>query len=99
MINERIRQLRLARKLSQIELANAINVTKQCISNWENAYIQPPVDMVMRLARYFDVTTDYLLGITNEDAISVSGLSEQEITHIKLLIADLRESKKINPSQ
>ena len=94
MLNERIRQLRLARNLSQVELASALNVSKQCVSNWENDNIQPSVEMVVKLARYFEVTTDFLLGISDEETISIGGLSEQEVAHIKLLIGDLRKKAK-----
>ena len=62
-LNENIRQLRLARNLSQVDLAKALGVTKQSISNWENNNIQPSIDMLIRLAQFFSVSTDYLLGL------------------------------------
>ena len=61
MLNERIRELRRAFGLSQAELAGAMNVSKQCVSNWENDNVQPSIDMLVKLADYFRVTTDYLL--------------------------------------
>ena len=63
MLNQRIRELRLARKMSQVELAKALYVTKQSVSNWENDNIQPSVEMLMKLAKVFSVSTDYLLGM------------------------------------
>lgn len=45
-LNENIRQLRMARNLSQVDLAKALGVTKQSISNWENNNIQPSIDML-----------------------------------------------------
>ena len=41
MLNERIRQLREARGMTQVELARQLSVTKQSVSNWENNNIQP----------------------------------------------------------
>lgn len=90
MLNETIRKLRLACKISQVELASALNVSKQCVSNWENDNIQPSVEMLVKVARYFQVTTDYLLGLTSEKTISVDGLTEEQIVHIQLLVEDLR---------
>ena len=58
MLHQQIRALRLARKMSQVELARALGVTKQSISNWENDNIQPSVEMLVRLAAVFSVSTD-----------------------------------------
>lgn len=41
MLNQQIRLMRLSRKMSQVELAKELNVTKQSVSNWENDNIQP----------------------------------------------------------
>ncbi|MDE6374027.1 MAG: helix-turn-helix domain-containing protein [Clostridia bacterium] len=79
------------RSINQVELANALGVSKQCISNWENDNIQPSVEMLIKLADYFDVSTDYLLGLDGKKQISVDGLTEQQIAHIALLIQDLRK--------
>ncbi|MDE6676686.1 MAG: helix-turn-helix transcriptional regulator [Clostridia bacterium] len=91
MLNENIKKLRMAQGISQVELAKKLNVSKQCVSNWENDYIQPSVEMLIKLANYFNVTTDYLLDLQTNNQISVEGLSEKEIAHIKFLIQDLRK--------
>lgn len=89
-LNENIKKLRLAAKLSQVELAKQLHVSKQCVSNWENDNIQPSVDMLVKLAAVFKVSCDVLLGLKNDSVISVEGLGEEEIAHIRLLIDDLR---------
>lgn len=90
MLNENIKKLRTLRSISQVQLANALNVSKQCVSNWENDNIQPSIEMLVKIAIYFDVSTDYLLDLGNQNAISVDGLTELEIEHLKLLVKDLR---------
>lgn len=90
MLNENIKKLRLLRSINQVELARELNVSKQCVSNWENDNIQPSVEMLIKIAKYFDVSTDYLLDLDNKRTISVDGLTEKEIEHIKLLVKDLR---------
>lgn len=90
MLNENIKKLRLARGISQVELANQLNVSKQCVSNWENDNIQPSVEMLVKLARFFGVSTDYLLDINTQASIIVDGLTECEIAHLKLIIEDLK---------
>ena len=89
MLNDRIKELRKAFGISQVELAKALNVSKQCVSNWENDNVLPSIDMLVKLAKYFNVTTDYLLCLEEKDMVDLSGLSEGERAHIKLLIKDL----------
>ena len=89
MINERIKQLRQARNITQVELANGLGVSKQCVSNWENDYIQPSIEMLIKLAEYFKVSTDYLLGIDNNLTINVHGLTDREVAHIRMIVDDL----------
>lgn len=91
MLNDRIKELRKVFGVSQVELAKALNVSKQCVSNWENDNVLPSIDMLVKLAKYFNVTTDYLLCLEEKDMVDLSGLSEGERAHIKLLIKDLME--------
>ena len=91
MLSKRIHELRGALGWSQVELARFLNVSKQTVSNWENDNIQPSIDMLVRLAGVFGVTTDYLLGLEDVPRLDVSGLSDQAVAHLSLLIADLRK--------
>lgn len=63
MLNEQIRELRNIRGISQIQLANKLGVTKQSVSNWENDNILPSIEMLVKIANFFEVSTDYLLGL------------------------------------
>lgn len=93
MLNEKIRELRTAHGISQVILAKRLGVTKQCVSNWENDNIQPSIEMLIKLAKEFSVSTDYLLGLSREEMIDAEGLTEEEIAHIRLLISDLKKRK------
>lgn len=92
-LNENIRRLRMARNISQVELAKALGVTKQSISNWENNNIQPSIDMLIRICDYFRVTTDYMLGLEEKNYIEISGLTDYELAHITAIIDDIRKQK------
>lgn len=92
-LNENIRRLRMARNISQVELAKALGVTKQSISNWENNNIQPSIDMLIRIYDYFRVTTDYMLGLEERNYIEISGLTDYELAHITAIIDDIRKQK------
>lgn len=89
MLNERIKELRKSYKISQVELARQLGVSKQCVSNWENDNVQPSVEMLVQIARFFKVSTDYLLDLDPKDMIDVTGLTELQKAHIKLIVKDL----------
>lgn len=93
MLNQRIRELRLAKNISQVKLAELLGVTKQSVSNWENDNIQPSIEILIKLAKIFDVSTDYLLALEDSRSIDVSDLSPEEIAHIQLIIEDIRKFK------
>ena len=61
MIGEQLRTLRTANKMTQKELAGELSVAFQTIINWENNSIDPSVNMILRIAEYFNCSTDYLL--------------------------------------
>ncbi len=92
MLRERILELRIAHGYTQVTLAKKLGVSKQAVSNWENDNIQPSIEMLVRLADTFGVTTDYLLGRETEVRLNVEGLPEAVIAHIALLIEDLRST-------
>lgn len=61
MIGEKIKELRLEHDLTQEELAKEIYVTRNAISKWENNKGFPNLDSLKLLAKYFDVSLDYLI--------------------------------------
>lgn len=90
MLGENIRRLRQERGLNQEELGRRVGASKQSVSNWENGNIAPSIDLLIRLADFFGVSTDYLLGRQSQRTLDVEGLSDIQATHIQLLIDDLR---------
>lgn len=59
---EVLRYLRKQKKLSQLDLAKIFNVAQNTVSQWENGERKPDLDILVKLAQFFNVTTDYLLG-------------------------------------
>lgn len=62
-LGEKIKSLRLEKELTQVELAQALGVSKGIISIWENNINEPKATYIKRLALFFGVSADYLLGI------------------------------------
>lgn len=91
MLSEKIREIRIAKKISQVELAKMLGVTKQSVSNWENDNIQPSVEMLSKIADVLCVTTDYLLGRDNRRYLEVTGVSEEAIQNLQELIEHIKK--------
>ncbi|MBR2375867.1 MAG: helix-turn-helix transcriptional regulator [Clostridia bacterium] len=89
-LNENIKYLRTQSGMNQVEFAKKMSVTKQCVSNWENDNVLPSIEMLVRIAKFFNVSTDYLLGIEAKETIDVQGLTADEISHIRLLVSDIK---------
>jgi repressor LexA len=67
---DRLRELRSGIDLTQEELGKRFNVIKQTISSWENGNSRPDIDMALDLAKFFGVSTDYLLGLKSTESTS-----------------------------
>lgn len=91
MLNENIKRLRMARGLNQVEFARVMGVSKQCVSNWENDNVMPSIEMLIKIADFFNVTTDYILGRNERTYIDVTGLSDEQISHISLIVSDISQ--------
>ncbi len=62
MLGNNIKELRKSKRMTQKDLALAMNVSQQTVGAWETERAIPGADTLSELADYFDVTTDYLLG-------------------------------------
>jgi len=65
LIGERLYDLRKDRGLSQDELGEILNINKHSISSYERGRSEPPDEIKIILAKYFNVSVDYLLGLTD----------------------------------
>lgn len=85
MIGEQLRTLRTANRMTQKELAGELSVAFQTISNWENNSIDPSVNMILRIAEYFNCSTDYLLKGDEASVRYIDTSSLTEYQHAQLL--------------
>ena len=61
--SQNLKLLRLEKNLGQVELAQKLGVSKGIISLWENGQREPTMQYIIKIALFFDVSADYLLGI------------------------------------
>ncbi|MBE6699243.1 MAG: helix-turn-helix transcriptional regulator [Ruminococcaceae bacterium] len=89
-----LKKLRLQENLTQQELANRLGVTKSVVSYYELQERYPSPEILTKLASVFHVTTDYLLGLEQTEAVDLAGLDEEDIITVKRLISSLRAKNK-----
>ena len=90
MIADTIRELRLARNWTQAELARRLGITRNGVNAWEQGLSTPSLASVIELSKVFSVSSDYLLGLTELDTISVAGLSSHDVALITELVSSLQ---------
>ena len=83
---DRLRELRLSKEKTQREIADFLKMTPKMVSFYENDERFPPHDVLIKLANYFEVSTDYLLGLTDDPTPQKlqSILMEEKSTYGKL---------------
>jgi len=64
LFKEKLKELRVYHNLSQKELAEQLEVSQRSISSWETGFRQPDFETLEKISKFFNVTTDYLLGIS-----------------------------------
>lgn len=65
ILHERLKQERLSRGYTQKQVATALGVTYNAISQYESGTREPSIDLLIKLCKFFDVSADYLIGLDN----------------------------------
>lgn len=65
VVAERLKELLEAEKLSQYALAKHLGISPSTVCNWLNGKKEPSIESLWKLADYFDVSVDYLIGRKN----------------------------------
>ena len=92
---KRLKTLRIESGLTQQQVADRIWVNKASISSYELSTRLPSYEVLIKLSKLFNVSTDYLLGIENKEKansiVDVSGLTEKQIVLLQKLIDELKQ--------
>ncbi len=86
-----LKTLRLKENYTQAQLAQKLGITKSVISAYETGIRLPSYDILIHIAKIFNVSTDYLLGLENKREIDLSGLTNDEITALLALIKAMKK--------
>lgn len=95
MVNlcHKIKQVRMDKRMTQLQLAEQLGVTKSMVSAYETATRHPSYEVLVKIAQIFNVSTDYLLGLCGHATIDVSGLSERQMEILLGLVEEFRKEK------
>ena len=82
-IGERLRDIRKDNKFTQAELAELIGTSRATVNSWEMGLALPSTQFLIRLARLYRVSTDYLLGLETSELVDITHLkaSDKEIIY------------------
>ena len=87
-----LKTLRLRKNMTRAQLANKLGLTKSVISAYETGLRLPSYDILIHIARIYNVSTDYLLGIEKKQEIDLSGLSQEETNALLNLINAMKRN-------
>lgn len=89
----RLKDLRKEKNLKQKEVAELVNKTIPCVCDWENGKKEPSIEDLIKLANFFEVTVDYLIG-RSSDADLATTYSNLTLYESNLLAVVARLSKE-----
>ena len=90
-MGDKLKSLRIEKKLTQKQIADRIGLAISAVSSYESGTRYPSYDVLVKLARIFHVSTDYLLGMSDTRSIDVTGLNDAEIALVSQLVEMLRQ--------
>lgn len=90
-LGDKLKELRLNKSLTQVQVASRIGISKSRVSSYEMNTNEPSLDILIKLATLYNVSIDSLLGFEKRSYIDVTGLSPKQITIIQSIIESYRE--------
>ncbi len=97
---ERLKQLREEKELRQGDIAKVLNITASAYGFYEQKRIEPNIEVLNKLASFYDVSVDYILGRTDirnmreVTGLNLEELSRQDIEYVKIIVRAFREKQK-----
>ena len=101
MVAEKIKFLREENNMTQADLSKILGITRSSVNAWEMGISVPSTQYIVELANIFRVSTDYLLGVNLNSAISTAGLNDEDVKLLYGIIGHLKNKnmrkEKNNP--
>lgn len=81
MLGKKIKELRNEKGITQEQLAKELNVTRSAVGLWEVDNTDPDIKNIIAIAKYFDVTTDFLFGLEDETGRKIYNIRNNVINN------------------
>jgi len=92
-LGDRIKHLRISMGLTQMQMSERLHISKSMASSYETGIRLPSYEVLIKFAKLFGVTTDYLLGFNMAKTIDVTGLSDSQVEIIIRMVTELKKIK------
>lgn len=93
-LGERIKHLRKSKNLTQEHFAEIIGVSRTAVAKWENGYAEPTLQNIVRISEIFDVSSDYLLGISVVHRNMFDSLSDEAAHALNKFIFEILKTEE-----
>ena len=93
-IGRRLKRLRKSEGLSQDAVSDLIYVSRETIRDWENDVYRPTCDSLIALAKYYQVSVDYILGVSDAQSMRLDRLTNDEAKAITLLVQVMEKANQ-----
>ena len=91
---DRLKNLRESSGLTQSDIARSFGISRSSVNSWEMGLSVPSTQYIVEVAKKFEVSTDYLLGLEETSTISVKGLTQKQVSVLVETAECFRELNK-----
>jgi len=95
----RLKTLRQGRDLSQEQLADMLEIGKATISGYERSAGYPSIEVLVKICRLFEVSADFMLGLSDSVASKVSNLTDDQYSHVMGIVLYLEQLNNMTPQE
>lgn len=88
---DKLRALRMKKKLTQNDLAARLGIVGASVSSYEKSKQYPSVEVLIQLCQIFDVSADYLLGLSDDKNFNTSTLTDEQLQIVLRLINEFEQ--------
>lgn len=96
---DNLKAIRKAKKLTQLELATRLKVSKGTVSAYEQGLSHPSIETLVKICAILDTSADYLLGISNDLPFKLGGLSKEQMESVLQFVALIEKANEIVNNQ
>ena len=93
-LGKRIQKLRKDKKMTQKQVAEAIGISASTLCGYESEDKLPPYPTLLKLAKLYGVSTDFLIGLSTDKTLDISDLDDDEVSALREMADLLRKNKK-----